>query len=116
VSTIIYELPEILTDYYEAYRRYYISLYNSLYNESEWVEKTGIITHIKNMTACYVNNLTDNILKDFERDVLEQLNDTNIDLNNAPQLLYRIKDEAIDRFEKLERGLCNNHYVAFCSI
>jgi cysteinyl-tRNA synthetase len=74
---------------------------------------TGIATHIKDMAARFIDNLMNNILKDFEQDVLEQLKNADVDLNDRYQLLCKIKDEALDKFEKLEQSLYNTHHAAF---
>jgi hypothetical protein len=48
-----------------------------------------------------------NTLKDFECNVLEQLKNADVGLNDAHRLVCNIRDEAIKKFEKLERGLYN---------
>jgi hypothetical protein len=61
-----------------------------------------------------MDNLMANVLKDFERDAKSQLE--NASLDNMHQLLYEIRDEAIKKFEKLERGLYDIHRSAIGSI
>jgi hypothetical protein len=65
------------------------------------------------MTARFLGNLMVNILKDFEHDVKNQLKNADVDSDDTPQLLCEIRDEAIDKFKKLERGLYNIHHVVF---
>jgi hypothetical protein len=110
-----YDLLQLLTDYYKAYIERYASVYE-VYNETEWVDMINIITRIKNMTERFVNNLMDSTLKDFERDATNQLKNANTNSGNMRQLLYKIKDEAIKKFEKLERGLYDIYCAAFDSI
>jgi hypothetical protein len=111
----IYDLPRLLTDYNEAYGERYVGLYNP-YDEAKWIEETGIITRIKDMTAHFMNNLTIDILKDFECNVVKRLKNADIDLDDAHRLVCKIRDEAIEKFKKIERGLYNIHYVIFGSI
>jgi hypothetical protein len=108
----MYILPQLLTDYYEAYGERYASIYRP-HNEEEWIEETGIITRIKDMTARFVSNLTVDILKNFENDVLRQLKNGNVDMDDMHRLVCNIRDEAIEKFKKLGQGLYNIHCTAF---
>jgi hypothetical protein len=109
---IIYNLLQLLTNYYEAYIEHYADLYNP-YDEVDWIRKIGIITRVKDMITHFANNLTIDILKDFERDIENQLKNTDVDLDDAYRLVCKTRDEAIEKFEKLERGLYNIHHTAF---
>jgi hypothetical protein len=111
VSAIVCDLPQLLTDYYKAYGKRHASIYRP-YDEAKLIENTDIITCIKDITARFMNNLTASTLKDFEHDVLKQLNDDG-DLNNIRQLLYKTRDEAIEKIEKLERGWYNIQHAVF---
>jgi hypothetical protein len=99
----------VLTNYYEAYCGQYAKLHK-VCDQAGWIEKSGVVTRVKDMTARFMDNLTANILKDFERDAKNQLENANLD--NMHQLLYEIRDEAIKKFEKLEKGLYDIHYSA----
>jgi hypothetical protein len=110
----MYDLPQLLTDYDEACGERYASLYNP-YDEEKWIEETSIITRVRDITARFVNNMTVDILKDFENDVLRQLENGNIDTDNMHRLVCNIRDEAIEKFKKQGRGLYNVHHVVFGS-
>jgi hypothetical protein len=108
----IHDPSQLLTAYYEAYCEYHAGIYNA-YDKAEWIEKISIITRIEDMTARLMNNLTADMLGEFVHDVLKQLNNVNINLDDTYQLLYNTRDEAIEKFEKLERGSYNIHHTAF---
>jgi hypothetical protein len=65
------------------------------------------------MTARFMNNLTIEILKDFRHDVLKQLKNADANLDDTTQLLCKIRDEAIEKFERLEQGLYNISHMVF---
>jgi membrane-associated progesterone receptor component len=108
----IYEWLQLLTYYCEAYCKYHARIYNP-YNEAEWINRIGIITRVKDMTVRFIDNMTIDMLKDFEYNVLRQLENADVDLDDAYRLICNIKDEAIKKIEKLERGLYNIHHAVF---
>jgi hypothetical protein len=63
------------------------------------------------VTARFIDNLMADTLKGFEHDVLKQLKHADIDSKDTRQLLCKTKDEAIEKFMKLERGMYNIHYA-----
>jgi hypothetical protein len=108
----MYKLSQILIDHYEACCECYASIYRA-YDEEKWAEKTDIIIRVKDMTARFMDNLMIDILNYFEHDVLKQLVTADIYLDDIYQLLCKTRDEAIEKFKKLERGLYNIRHATF---
>jgi hypothetical protein len=63
------------------------------------------------MTTRFIDNLMTVTLKGFECDVLKQLKNDDADLDDMHQLLYKVRDGTIKKFERLERGLYNVYYT-----
>jgi ribosome-associated translation inhibitor RaiA len=108
----MYKLVQMLIDRYEAQCESFDDSLKTLYKEKRF-EMVKVVDRAKELTALFMDNLMNNILKDFEHDVTNQLKNANINVDDIHQLLYKAKDEAIKKFEKLEQGLYDIHYAVF---